>query len=96
MNNLIITLDWSIPHYDQNWVIMNMIHFRCGVTWTQDEWQSIEQLKQEVHEVFQKEMDYIGWLSPIVKQKQEKFQRILNEFKKETPEIYNKIISKFK
>lgn len=96
MNNLTITLDWSIPHYDQNWVIMNMIHFRCGVTWTQDQGQTIEQLKQEVHEVFQKEMDYIGGLSPIVKQKQEKFQRILNEFKKETPDIYNKIISKFK
>jgi len=41
-------------------------------------------------------MDYIGSLSPIVKQKQEKFQRILNEFKKEVPETYNKIISNFK
>ncbi len=96
MNNLTITLDWSIPHYDQNWSAMNMIHFRVWITATQDEWQSIEDLKKEVHEVFQKEMDYIGWLSPIVKQKQEKFQRILNEFKKEVPETYNKIISKFK
>ena len=96
MNNLTITLDGSIPHYDQNWTIMNMIHFRAWITATQDEWQSKEELEKEAHIFFQKQMDYIGSLSPIVKQKQEKFQRILNEFKKEVPETYNKIISNFK
>lgn len=96
MNNLTITLDWSIPHYDQHWVIMNMIHYRVWISWTQDEWQSQEELKNEVHEAFQKEMNYIAQLSPIVKQKQEKFNKILSEFKQYVPELYNKIISKYK
>ena len=96
MNNLTITLDWSVPHYDQNWVIMNMIHFRVWVTGTQDEHQTQEELKQEIHQAFQKEMDYVGWLSPIVKQKQEKFQKILADFKQKTPDIYQEIISKYK
>ena len=96
MNNLTITLEWSVPHYEKDWSAMNMIHYRTSIEATQDEWQSKEELEKEAHIFFQKQMDYIGSLSPIVKQKQEKFQRILNEFKKEVPETYNKIISNFK
>lgn len=91
MNKVNITLEETIPHYDPNGVIMQMVNFRFAVSWEQEENESLEDLRNKVYEEFQKSREYCYKLTPIAELKNKKFTSILNELIALHPELKNEI-----
>ena len=96
MRNLTFTLEETIPFYDSNWVIMQMANMRFAVTWTQEDNQTLEEFKEWIQKEFESQRDYVAGLTPTIKAKQEKMNKILNEFKSLYPEDTKRILSKYK
>lgn len=91
MKNVTLTLEETIPHYDVNWVVMQMVNFRFAISWEQEEWETIEDLRNKVQEEFQKSREYCFRLTPIAEQKISKFNNIIWDLIKENPELKQKV-----
>lgn len=91
MSKLTFTLEEAIPHYDETGEKMQMINFRLGVTWEQEEGQTPEGLREEVEKEFEKSRNYCASIMPIIEQKQKKLNNILNDIIRKHPHLKDDI-----
>jgi len=94
MKNITITLEESVPHYDNNWVKMQMINFRFGITATKDDDETIEDFKNLLQNEFEKQREHIANTSPTLEKRNKKINFILDEIKKTNPTLLKEIIKK--
>jgi Tfp pilus assembly protein PilO len=89
---LTFSLEETIPFYNSDWTVMQMVNFKFWVSWTQEEWETAEQTKERVREEFEKQREYVLSLVPSIKRKEQKINYIIEQFKKINPELTNKLI----